>query len=132
MNETKTRTNGPVQEQVETARPARVVVLTPQVDILELPEELVLQLDLPGVKAEDVEVNFERGELTVKGKRPAVSRGGGCLVEELEFGDYYRAFLISQDIAADKIAAELKNGVLTVHLPRASSALPRRIAVKNS
>jgi HSP20 family protein len=51
-------------------------------------------------------------------------------VEEVEVGDYYRAFLISQDVAADKISAELKHGVLTIHLPRAEAALPRKIAVK--
>jgi HSP20 family protein len=121
--------------QAEKATPVvqqRRLRFTPQVDILELPEELVLTLDMPGVKANDVEIQFERGELAVHGKRQPVERKGQWLVEEVEFGDYYRAFLISQDVAADKISAELKNGVLTIHLPRAEAALPKRISVKGS
>jgi HSP20 family protein len=138
MSEITTLKNGPV-EKPEVARSApqqqhqRIVVLTPHVDILELPEELVLYLDMPGVKAEEVDVHFERGELTVKGKRNAFHpRAGTCLVDELEVGDYYRAFLISQDIAADRITAEVKNGVLMIRLPRADAALPRKIAVKGA
>jgi len=129
MTNVATKKNG----ATETVAPVeRRVRFTPAVDILELPEELVLMLDMPGVKPADVEVNFERGELTVEGKRERVARKGQCLVEEVEVGDYYRAFLISQDLAVDKINAELKNGVLTVHLPHTDNALPRRIAVKGS
>jgi HSP20 family protein len=128
MSNVATRNN---DNRTERAQPAgRGVTYTPAVDILELPEKLVLMLDLPGVKPEDVTVDFERGELTVQGKRQRPQRQGQCLVEEVEVGDYYRAFLISQDVAADKISAELKHGVLTVTLPRAEAALPRRITVK--
>jgi HSP20 family protein len=129
MSTTVTKKNG---SQTEKATPAQQpqVVFTPRVDIVELPEELVLTLDMPGVKPEDVQLDFERGELAVRGKRRPFERKGEWLVEEVAVGDYYRAFLISQDVAADKISADLKNGVLTVHLPRAESALPRRITVK--
>jgi HSP20 family molecular chaperone IbpA len=120
----KNRGNG-AQTQV-----GRRITYTPQVDILEQPEGLVLYVDLPGVKSDQVEVNFERGELTVKARREPVRWPGTCLVEEFEEGDFYRAFLISQDIAADQITAELKNGVLTVRLPRSPAAQPRHIAVK--
>src|SRR4051812_28201859 len=106
------------------------VVYTPQVDILELPEEMVLQLDMPGVKVDDIEIHFERGELAVRGKRQGTARPGRGLVEEYEPGDFYRAFLISQDVAADKITAELKHGVLTVHLPRQEAAKARKVEVK--
>src|SRR5271168_3912496 len=106
MSDTMTKKN--TSQQVEKVAPVqRNVRFTPQVDILELPEELVLLLDMPGVKSNDVEIHFERGELTVHGKRQPVERKGQWLVEEVEFGDYYRAFLISQDVAADKIAADL-------------------------
>jgi len=125
MNELATRKNGPVVEKTQ-----RRVVYTPQVDILELPEELVLQLDMPGVKGDGVEVHFERGELAVRGKRAGEPRPGRGLVEEFEPGDYYRAFLISQDVAADRITAELKHGVLTVRLPRHEAAKPRKVEVK--
>jgi HSP20 family molecular chaperone IbpA len=108
----------------------RRLAFTPAVDILELPDELVLQVDLPGVKADAVDVHFERGELTVKARREAAARKGRGLVEEFLPGEFTRGFLISQDVAADKISAELKNGVLQVHLPKAETAMPRRISVK--
>jgi HSP20 family protein len=128
---TTTMTKKNTNQQVDKTTPAtRRVVYTPRVDILELPEKLVLTLDMPGVRSEDVEINFERGELTVSARRQPVERNGQWLVEEVQRGDWYRAFLISQDVAADKISAELKNGVLTVHLPRADAALPRKISVK--
>ncbi len=128
MTSTITKKNG---NQVEKTAPVgRRVVYTPRVDIMELPEKLVLTLDMPGVRPEDVEINFERGELTVAGKRQPVEHNGQWLVEEIERGDWYRAFLISQDVAADKIGADLKNGVLTINLPCAEAALPRRISVK--
>src|SRR5262245_66061343 len=129
MSDTKVKKNGPVTGKTEVApRVQRRVTYTPPVDILELADELVLTLDMPGVKAEDVEVHFERGELTVKGSRHATGcKVGECLVAEHEPADYTRAFLISQDVAVDKISAELKNGVLTVRLPKAATALPRRV-----
>src|SRR3954451_965665 len=117
--------NGTVTQQKDKeqgqARPVsqRRVTFTPQVDILELPEALVLQIDMPGVKTDGVEVRFERGELVVVGRREPTPRPAGrSLVEEFEPGDYYRAFLISQDVAGDEITAELKNGVLTINLPK--------------
>lgn len=131
MSETKVKKNGAQLERGEPARVTRRVTYTPAVDILEQPEELVLMLDMPGVKVEGVEVHFERGELTVRGSRQGTGcPAGECLVAEHEPVDYSRAFLISQDVAVDGISAELKNGVLTVRLPKAGAALPRRVEVK--
>jgi HSP20 family protein len=106
------------------------VTFTPRADVFEAPEELRLVLDLPGVKPEDVELHFERGELTVHGKVAPAERPGALLAAEYQVGDYYRAFLIGQEVAADQISAELKHGVLTIHLPKSAAARARRIAVK--
>ncbi|MGL4552590.1 MAG: Hsp20/alpha crystallin family protein [Gemmataceae bacterium] len=103
---------------------------TPRVDIQERADEMVIRLDVPGVKPDGVEVNFERGELTVRAARDIAPLGDRPLVEEFEGGEFYRAFLLSQDVAGDKIAAELRHGVLTVRLPRAEEAKPRKVAVK--
>jgi HSP20 family protein len=130
MSDTLMKVNGATQQR-EPVAPRRLTI-TPPVDILELPDELVLLVDLPGVKADDVDVHFERGELTVKAKREATPRTGRALVEEFLPGDFSRGFLISQDIAPDRIVAELKNGVLIVHLPKAETAMPRRISVKGN
>lgn len=127
MNEMLCTTPKTEKPQVKIQAP----MYSPQVDILELADELVLSLDLPGVKADDVDVQFERGELTVRAKREAKTRPGKLLFEEFAAGDYYRAFLISQDIAVGDITADLKQGVLTVHLPKAKPAQPQRISVKS-
>lgn len=130
MSDTLVKRNGNGGE-VSRPVPQRRVTFTPPVDILELPEELVLQVDLPGVKADSVDIHFERGELTVRATRETTPHAGRAWVEEFESGEFYRGFLISQEVAADRITAELKEGVLTVHLPKAAAALPRRIAVKS-
>jgi HSP20 family protein len=117
----------------EQLRPVqRRVAYTPQVDILEFPDELVLDIDMPGVKPDKVEIRFERGELTVHGQREGSCCQAKALVEEFEGRDYYRAFLISQDVDPDKISADLKNGVLRIRLPKAATAQPRRISVQGS
>lgn len=131
MSEMVVKNNANRPEQAQPA-PQRRLTFTPAVDILELPDELVLFVDLPGVKADAVDVGFERGELTVKARREATAKSGRGLAEEFQAGDFTRGFLISQDVAADRISAELKNGVLKVHLPKAATAMPRRISVQTN
>jgi HSP20 family protein len=126
MAKTAVQANGP------QARAARRVTFTPRADILETSDELLLMLDLPGVRTDGVDVRFERGELTVHGRCEPSQPSGQCLATEFEVGDFYRAFLIGQEVAADKISAELKDGVLTVHLPRSEQAKARRISVTGS
>jgi HSP20 family molecular chaperone IbpA len=106
------------------------VYFTPRVDILETDQELLLYADLPGVRPEDVDLNYEKGELVLHGRvRPANGREQ-WLLQEYDNGDFYRVFRIHESIDPGKIAAECKNGVLTVHLPKAEAARPRQIAVK--
>jgi HSP20 family protein len=106
------------------------VVARPRVDILETDQELLLLADLPGVRPTDVDVRFENGELTIHGRRNPTNADKRRVLWEYEPAHYHRAFRLSEDVAADKIEAELKNGVLTVRLPKAEAAKPRRIAVK--
>jgi HSP20 family protein len=108
----------------------RANYFTPRVDILETDHELTLYADMPGVKPEDVDVRFENGELTLHGRCGPRPQAGNCLVAEYGVGDYYRVFTVAEGVDAGKIAAELKQGVLTVHLPRSEAVKPRKIAVK--
>lgn len=105
------------------------VTLTPRVDILETEDELLLFVDLPGVLPDDVDVRFEQGELTLRGRRTPRTMGRPWLWE-FDAGGFHRVFRLTEKIAADKIHAELKNGVMTVHLPKIESVRPRRITVK--
>jgi HSP20 family protein len=128
MNDTAVKnTNAPRWPQQGEQRRA---TFTPQVDILETADEMRLVLDLPGVKAEDVDIHFERGELTVHAKVAPRTAPGKPVFAEYQVGDYYRAFIVGQEVDGEAISADLKSGVLTVHLPRAASAKPRRIEVK--
>jgi HSP20 family protein len=105
---------------------------TPRVDILEGEHELTLFVDMPGVKPEDVDVRFEKGELVLHGRCKARQQGVRYAFWEYGVGDFYRAFSIGEEIDAEQISAELKHGVLTVHLPKVESAKPRRIQVKGA
>jgi HSP20 family protein len=107
----------------------RGVVFEPQVDILEVDDDMLLYVDLPGVKPEDVDVRFENRELQIRGKVQPPEAKAHLLLIEYGVGDYYRAFSVTDDIDAEKIRADLNDGVLTVHLPKAEALKQRRITV---
>jgi HSP20 family protein len=102
----------------------------PRVDIFETETELTLYADVPGVKADDVELRYERGELVLQARPERRDSGGLALLREYEEGDYFRVFQIHESIDASKIEAACKNGVLTVHLPKVEAARPRQVRVK--
>jgi HSP20 family protein len=124
--------NGLIQKNHPDGAPAetaRSLTHTPRVDVMETDEELLLFADLPGTKPGDVDIRFENGELALHGRRNP-EKHGRLWQREYEPGNFYRVFRLTEAIAADKIHAELKNGVLTVHLPKAEAVKPRKIAVK--
>src|SRR5262249_54968125 len=103
----------------------------PNVDIIERPDELLVLADMPGVGPKDIDIQFENGVLTIYGRvaerqspEPTFHR------REYGLGDFYREFRVSEAIDASKIAAECRNGVLTLHLPKVEAVKPRKIEVK--
>lgn len=102
----------------------------PDVDILEGDDELTIKADVPGVKAEDIGIDFEDGTLTIRAKVQPRQDGTEYLIREYGIGDYYRSFRVSETIDASKISAEYADGVLTLHLPKSESSKPRKIGVK--
>lgn len=104
---------------------------TPRVDICESTEELLVCCDLPGVRPEDVDVHFENGELSLHGKVRPRDHPGGFLHQEYGVGDFTRSFNILAEIDPERITAEFRYGELTIHLPKAEKAKPRRIAVQS-
>jgi HSP20 family protein len=112
------------------AEVTRNVTYTPRVDILETEDELLLFADLPGVREDNVDIRFEGGELTLHARRsPSDVSKGEWLWSSLT-GDFFRAFRISEQVDASKIWADLKSGVLTLHLPKVEAAKPRKITVR--
>lgn len=126
--------------QKETQAPGRLErtrnrpVFTPEVDIRETKEELVVYADIPGVPEDKVDITVEKGVLTIRGSLPEPEKGESrsLLLEEYESGDYERAFTLSNEVDQDKIRASVKNGVLVIHLPKAGPAKARKIEVAAS
>ena len=117
------------QPQTETTRGGNVY--RPVVDIVENEQELLLLAEMPGLREEDIDIRFENGMLTLHGHaRPRRATGAEYLLEEYGVGDYYRTFKVSEKIDPARISAEYHSGVLTLHLPKAEEAKPRKIAVK--
>ena len=103
----------------------------PYCDIIERENELLLFADLPGVRTEDLDINYERGLLTLQGRVDPRRIERTFLVREYGVGDFSRSFEIGEGIDASRIEAEMKDGVLTLHLPKAESIRPRKITVKS-
>ena len=125
----------PKQEQTQVATIERThggATYSPRIDIWETSDELVLYADMPGVSAESLDIQFENRELRIHGKVPARHEEINFLYGEYGIGDFYRTFTIGETIEAEKISAELKNGVLTLHLPKTEAVKPRRIEVKSN
>jgi HSP20 family molecular chaperone IbpA len=106
-------------------------LFTPRFDIFENADELLLFGDLPGVTKDGLDIRFERGELTIYGKVAPRPGDVEFVYGEYGVGDFYRVFAIGEAIDSSRIFAELKNGVLTVHLPKSEAVKPRRIEIKS-
>jgi HSP20 family protein len=106
------------------------VYFSPRVDIFETDQELVLCADMPGVRPADIDLNYEKGELTIHGRLQSRQHPGHPVLTEYDEGDFYRLFRVGESIDSSRIRAECKNGVLTVHLPKVKAAQPRQIKVQ--
>lgn len=104
--------------------------LTPAVDIFETNEALVLVADMPGVEKKGLEINLEKGVLTLNGEIK-LAKKGQLLFHEFSPDNYYRQFKLSEGIDMEKASAEFNNGVLTLTMPKAESAQPKRIEIKH-
>jgi HSP20 family protein len=123
----KGRSEAPLPERTHGG-----VTFTPRVDIYETEKELVLCADMPGVKPDDIDLRYERGELLLHGRVRPRERRGSFLANEYEDGDFHRVFSIHESIDAGHIEAECKNGIVTVHLPKTRAVQPKQISVRGS
>ena len=103
---------------------------TPDVDIYETDDALVLVADVPGVAQGGVELGLEDSVLEITAHRPPAGGDRTPDHEEYSSTGFYRAFKLSEEIDAGKIGAALSDGVLTVTLPKSARAKPRKIEVK--
>ncbi|MGB4599033.1 MAG: Hsp20/alpha crystallin family protein [Trichlorobacter sp.] len=103
--------------------------IRPAVNIIETEEGLVLTADIPGASKDALDVNVEKGILTISA--PAQHTTPGTPVyREFELASYYRQFAIPESLDHEKAHAEYVNGILTLRVPKAEAAKPKRIAVQ--
>lgn len=107
------------------------VFIRPAVDIFETEAGLTLVADLPGVDKEALKIDLDQGLLTVQGKGKS-HLDGELVRREFLHGSFYRQFQLSDEIDLEKISAEMRNGVLTLLLPKSEAAKPRRIEIKTA
>jgi HSP20 family molecular chaperone IbpA len=118
-----------VEKAQEATRPTRAFL--PTTDIFETEDALTMVLEMPGVDRDNIEVSVENGMLTVEGKINFDKYEGlQPVYSEYNIGPYRRTFQISSRIDQDKISAEMRDGVITLVLPKSEEAKPRRIEVK--
>jgi HSP20 family protein len=121
------------------AAPVRTTAgFAPALDVVESDDAYLVSVDLPGVAASEVEITFEGGLLTVAGERQAgragsegEDEGDGERVtrRERRFGRFSRSIRLSEPVSADAVSATARDGVVTVTVPKAEEAKPRRVTV---
>ena len=114
------------------ASPELQQAFTPPIDIHEDPDGLTLEADLPGATEANLFIQLEDNVLSLHARiEPPAPEGARTLHEEYHVGDYYRSFILSDEVDRERITAELRNGVLRLVLPKADRARARRIEIRS-
>lgn len=120
------------------------VFQAPKVDIKEHKDAYTLTMDLPGKTDKDVNIELNNNVLTISSEKTEDKKeakkeekgekkdDGKWLVKERSYHKFSRSFSLPDDVEADKVNAEVKNGVLTVNMPRKSLPAPKHIAIKSA
>jgi HSP20 family protein len=104
---------------------------TPALDVYEDKDNFVVKAELPGMKKEDIEVSLHDGSLSISGERKSETKHQDAEVYRAErfFGRFQRTVTLPTAVAADKVKAAYKDGVLTITLPKTEEAKPKQIDV---
>jgi HSP20 family protein len=104
----------------------------PAVDVYEDPEKLVLKLEIPGVKQEDMDIRMENQTLVIRGERKFESNEKAENFHRIErrFGSFVRTFTLPQTVDAESVTATMDAGVLTISLAKKAEAQPKQIKVQ--
>ena len=104
----------------------------PAVDMYQTDNEVVVKAALPGMKAEDVQLNVTGEVLTIKGeiKQKEEVKEKAYHLREQRWGMFERSVILPTDVVADKAKADFENGILTIAIPKAEEAKPKTISIK--
>jgi HSP20 family protein len=117
---------------LDTGRTARLFSgWTPALDLYEEKDNLVVKVELPGMKREDIDVSLHEGSLSISGERKSEETHKDADVYRTErfVGRFQRTVALPTPVAADKVKAQYKEGILTITLPKTEEAKPKRIDV---
>jgi HSP20 family protein len=103
----------------------------PALDVQEDKDKFTIHVELAGLKREDIEVSLQEGALVISGERKSekIEEDAEIHRQERFYGKFQRALTLPEPVAADKVTADYKDGVLTVTLPKTEEAKPRKIDV---
>jgi HSP20 family molecular chaperone IbpA len=134
MSNVMTKQNGQQRGQAPARAETGRLAVRPRVDVFENDAEYLVVADVPGVTKDAIDVRFEEGELRLEARRAAAApaQDTRALAEEYRAADFRRAFAMPEGVDAEKIDAELANGVLRLHLPKSAARRPRRIDIRAS
>ncbi len=120
-----------LQDELDSLFESPLRSWAPALDVHEDKDSFIVRTELPGLKREDIEVSLHDGALIISGERKVETRQEGVEVHRQEryYGKFQRALTLPEPVAADKIKAEYKDGVLTVTLPKTEAAKPKIIDV---
>jgi len=118
------------QQPQSPASSDRRQAVTPACDIYENREEILLIADLPGVTPEGLSIHLDKGELSLEARRDVNAQPSSVAMAEYADCDFRRRFVVPTGIDSANISAQLKNGVLELHLPKSDALKPREIAVR--
>jgi HSP20 family protein len=126
--ELKVQQKREIDKKTEGTTPGRAFM--PVTDIFETPEALTVVLEMPGVDRDSIEANVENDIVTIEGHIDfSKYEGMQPLYTEYNVGHYARSFQVSNKIDQSRISAQMKDGVVTIVLPKAEQAKPRKIQV---
>lgn len=116
----------------EGTEPATSALWTPRVDVEESSEGYVLRAELPGMKQEDIKISVADNRLVIQGEKRREVEKTGTAYHRVErvYGTFERAFTLTKAVAADKIEAIYRDGVLEIRVPKAEEAKAREIQIK--
>ncbi|HEY3762026.1 MAG TPA: Hsp20/alpha crystallin family protein [Verrucomicrobiae bacterium] len=116
------------------ARTSEFLGWTPAFDVYEEKDNFVVKAELPGMKKEDINVSLHDGNLIISGERQVETHNEGTEIYRAEryFGKFQRAVSVPAMVAADKVSAQYKDGILTITLPKTEEAKPKKIDVNVS
>ncbi|GMQ78142.1 MAG: Hsp20/alpha crystallin family protein [Anaerolineae bacterium] len=122
------------QEEKELIkRPVRQRTFSPRVDIYESNDNVVVLAEMPGVGESGIDITLEKNDLTIRGEfQHEELEGYKAAHIEYSTGNFERTFRLSDEVDRDNIEATIKNGLLTLVLPKAEIAKPKKIAVKSA